>query len=323
MKCAVFIGILSLHLVHAAAVFDIRQYGAVGDGVTVNTMAIEKAVQAANLDYLARGGGSGSTVPPSHVVVTDGTYATGQVNLLSGVYLELAESGTLLAVMDRRQFPVDPNAWGVVYAHNVANIGIVGEGRIDGNWTNYIVSNDAVNIEFIAHGWPGCAGNTTNDCRPMLVKFFNSTDIVVDGITMVGSPFWTFHLWNCSRVTVSQLTQLGDPRFPNNDGIDIDSSQHVLVQDSSFDTADDGICIKSSSGMQVTPSQSIINITSFINRLRLKGCLCELSHRPLRGFVLSAAGYVQHHSATGECAQSQQCHQVRKHDAHRYSRLAL
>lgn len=70
-------------------------------------------------------------------------------------------------------------------------------------------------------------------------------------------------MWACRRVTVSHMRALGDARFPNNDGIDIDSSQHVLVQDSHIDVADDGVCVKSTAGMQDT-----YNIT--VRRVRVR-----------------------------------------------------
>ena len=60
---------------------------------------------------------------------------------------------------------------------------------------------------------------------------------------------------------VNELQVHGDPRFPNNDGIDIDSSQHVVVTNSAIDTADDGVCIKSTRGMQDTAHIMVVNTT--------------------------------------------------------------
>ena len=74
----------------------------------------------------------------------------------------------------------------------------------------------------------------------------NSEAITVFNVTFEGSADWTFHLLNCSHVHVANWTQRGDERFANNDGIDIDSSSHVLVEHCDIDTADDGVCIKGS-----------------------------------------------------------------------------
>ena len=199
-----------------AGTFDVRDFGGIGDGRTSNTAAFAKAVGAAHAEWVSRGAPADD---PSYVTCDDGgVFVSGQIALLSGVYLSVSPLSVLLASNDSAEYPADPNEWGFVFAHNAATIGLVGGGVVDGNWTAYVRAWDPVNIEWIAQGWPGCAGHTTNDCRPMLAKFFNATDIVIDRITLQGSPFWTLHLWNCSRVVVSQLTQWGDARFPNNDG---------------------------------------------------------------------------------------------------------
>ena len=240
-----------------AADFDVRRYGGVGDGRAMNTGAFARAVAAAHASFAATGA-------VASVVVADGVYVTGCVALLSGVHLRVEASGTLLASNDPAQYPQDrtsAGSWGVVTADGASDIGIVGGGTLDGNFSAYIGAWDAANVEFVAKGWAGCAGNTTNDCRPMLVKLVNSSRVVITDVTLTGSPFWTAHLLNCSGVLVERVTQRGDPRFPNNDGIDIDSSQHVLVRDSTFDTADDGVCIKSTPGCMDTYNVTVRNVS--------------------------------------------------------------
>ena len=241
----------------ASADFDVREYGGVGDGRAMNTGAFARAVAAAHASYAATGA-------VASVVVADGVYVTGCVELLSGVFLRVEASGTLLATNDPAEYPQDrtsAGSWGVVVSEGARDIGIVGGGTLDGNFSAYIGAYDAANVEFVAKGWPGCAGNTTNDCRPMLVKLTGSSNVVVADVTLRGSPFWTLHLLNCSGVLVERVTQLGDPRFPNNDGVDVDSSQHVLVRDSTFDTADDGVCIKSTQGCMDTFNVTVRNVS--------------------------------------------------------------
>ena len=240
-----------------AADFDVRRYGGVGDGRAMNTGAFARAVAAAHASFA-------STGAVASVVVADGVYVTGCVALLSGVHLRVEASGTLLASNDPAQYPQDrtsAGSWGVVTADGASDIGIVGGGTLDGNFSAYIGAWDAVNVEFVAKGWAGCAGNTTNDCRPLLVKLVNSSNVVISDVTLTGSPFWTAHLLNCSGVLVERVTQRVDPRFPNNDGIDIDSSQHVLVRDSTFNTADDGVCIKSTPGCMDTFNVTVKNVS--------------------------------------------------------------
>lgn len=166
--CLLFV-VLSLAAVTTAATltFDIRAYGAVGDGQTLNTLAINKCVGAAHADWAARGGGD---APLAHVLVDNGVYVSGQIVLLSGVFLNVRPTATLLAAGSASDYPLDANQWAFVYANGAEHVGLGGGGTLDGNWTNFVAKYDAVNIEFIAHGWPGCTGRTTSDCRPMLVK---------------------------------------------------------------------------------------------------------------------------------------------------------
>lgn len=244
------IGLLSLPCL--AKVFDIRSFGAVGDGRTPNTRAIQGAIAAAHA-FVAAGGG------PSTVLVTAGVYVTGSVALLSGVTLNVTPSGTLFASSDKAEYPqtsTSAGSWAVVLANDAVGVGVVGGGKIAGDIAPYISAWDERNIEYIPRGWAGCQGTSTSDCRPKLLMFISCRDVVVHNITLDGSPFWTFHLLNSSRVFVSRLTSLGDPRWPNNDGLDVDSSQHVLVEDSRIDVADDGFCVKSTAGMQDT-----VNVT--------------------------------------------------------------
>ena len=241
----------------SAADFDVRAFGGVGDGRTMNTAPFRAAVAAAHASWAATGAAAS-------VVVAEGVYVTGCVALLSGVHLRVDAGATLLASNDASQFPAGGGAgsWGVVFAEGARDVGVFGGGTLDGNWSAYVGAWDARNVEYVPRGWDGaCAGNSTSDCRPMLAKFVGCSDVTVADVALVGSPFWTLHLLNCSTVAVRNVTQRGDERFPNNDGIDIDSSQHVLVSDSTFDTADDGVCIKSTPGCLDTFNVTVRNVT--------------------------------------------------------------
>jgi polygalacturonase len=83
-----------------------------------------------------------------------------------------------------------------------------------------------------------------------------STRVIVRDITFRGSPDWTLHVLNCTYVHVYNWTQIGDHRWPNNDGLDIESSSHVLVERSRISTGDDGVCIKGSA-----PGAPVFNVT--------------------------------------------------------------
>jgi polygalacturonase len=225
--------LLPVLAVATPGVFDVTSFGAVGNGVTVNAKPINDAVAAAAAYYV-------STGQPGVVLVPAGVFLSGQIQLLSGTSLTVTPAARLLGSANVSDYP--PTEWSFIYSNGATGITINGGGVIDGNWEAYIGGFDATNDEFVYQGWPGCTG----ECRPRLAVLSNSFDIVVANVTFTGSADWTFQLLNCSRVHVYNWTQHGDERWPNNDGIDIDSSSNVLLEDSTIDTADDGVCIKGS-----------------------------------------------------------------------------
>lgn len=169
----------------------------------------------------------------------EGVFLSGQITLLSGVTLFVSPSGRLLGSGNVQDYS---STWAFLYSDGASNITVCGGGVVDGNYEAWIGGFDVTNDEFIYKGWPNCTG----ECRPRLALLSNSQHIVVANVTFTGSADWTFHLLNCSHVHVYNWTQRGDERWPNNDGIDIDSSSSVLLEDSDIDTADDGVCIKGS-----------------------------------------------------------------------------
>jgi hypothetical protein len=220
--------------------FDARAFGARSDGATLNTAALARAVAAAAAAATAAGGVAQrvrlSAGPEGSV------FFSGQVQLLSYVTLCIDAGVTLLASSNASDFPADESEWAFLFAHGAAHVGVGGGGVVDGNLARWIGGWNEANDQYVPLTWPGCSG----ECRPRLVIFKDTTDVDVANVTFTGSPDWTFQLLNCTRVWVRDWTQHGDERWPNNDGIDIDSSSDVLVERVTIDTADDGVCIKGS-----------------------------------------------------------------------------
>lgn len=92
--------------------------------------------------------------------------------------------------------------------------------------------------------WPDSSCHSRKQCRPRLLGVVSSSDVMITNIQLVDSVFWTTHVVNSSDVILSNLNIWGDYDIPNNDGIDIDSSENIEVRDVNIDTADDAICIK-------------------------------------------------------------------------------
>jgi len=222
-------------LSESVGVFDLRDYGGRGDGSFLNTAAFARVISVAHAYY-------SSTGSSGVVLIENGVYLSGQVVMLSGVTLNIAPGTRLLASSNSSDFPTDQSKWAFIYSEGATSLAITGGGVVDGAYQDYIGGFSSENDEFIPRGWANCEG----ECRPRLVKLTDSTAIIVSSVTFTGSPDWTFHLLNCTDVHVYNWTQWGDERWPNNDGIDIDSSSHVVVEDSTIDTADDGVCIKGS-----------------------------------------------------------------------------
>jgi polygalacturonase len=261
LACTFFTALLSLPLLVSSTppiptspgVFDVTSYGGVGDGTTLNTKAFQSAVAAAHTYYITTGY-TGTVLVPS-----PGTFFSGQIILLGGVTLSITTGATLLASPSASDYPTDQSKWAFLYSNAVTNIEVSGGGQVDGNYQHYIGGWVEANDEFIPTGWAGCSG----ECRPRLAMFVDSVGVVVHDVTFKGSPDWTFHLLNCTYVHVYNWTQRGDERWPNNDGIDLDSCNHVLVEDSDIDTADDGVCLKGSA-----LNGTSINVTVRNTRIR-------------------------------------------------------
>ena len=233
-------------------VFDVRDFGAVGDGALHNnSAAINAAVAAAAAFYAASGGAAQGTV----LVAGGGVFLSGRIELLSGALLSVAAGTVLKASADVSDFPdmpVEGRVWAFLYSNGASDIGVAGGGVVDGNFEAFIGGFNATNDEFVPLAWPNCSG----ECRPRLAMLTSSTRVTLHDVTFRGSPDWTTHILNCTSVHIYKFAALGDQRWPNNDGIDIDSSSHVLVEQSFISVGDDGVCIKGSS-----PGVEVYNVT--------------------------------------------------------------
>lgn len=248
--------------------FVITDFGAVGDGVTPATDAVREAIAACH----AAGGG--------RVVVPAGTFLTGAVHLRDDVNLHVAEGATLLfstdpddylpLVLTRYEGLEVLNYSPMIYARSCRNVAITGAGTLDGqggwdgwwDWFHRCDDDFARLRRMAAEGTPVSqrAFGPGSVLRSSFVQPFDCSGVLVEGVTIVRSPFWVVHPVLCRNVTIRDVRV--DSEGPNNDGIDLESCRSVVVRGCHLRAGDDSIAIKSGreeDGLRIgVPSEDIL-----------------------------------------------------------------
>lgn len=218
----------------AGPVYDIREFGAVGNGVEKDTEAIQEAI-----DCCSREGGV--------VMVPSGVFLTDSFRLRSNVRLHLSKGAVLLGSDNPADYPewesdlfhsenAPYNAKYLIVAENEENIAITGEGTINGQGTAHYDSSDSG-----ATWWP-VRDRATRPGR--MVMFAFCRNIRIEGITCVDSPAWTFWVLGCNTVAFDRVTIRTPSQAINTDGIDIDSSRNVSITHCDIRTGDDAIVFR-------------------------------------------------------------------------------
>jgi polygalacturonase len=229
--------------------FAITAYGAVGDGTTDCTDAFRQAIEACH----QAGGGK--------VVVPAGVFLTGAIHLKSNVNLNLAKDAIIRFSTDPKQFlPVVftrnecievMNYSPFIYALGAENIGITGEGTIDGQgsravWHSWKSSTDSKLLAEMGEQGVPVAERVFGEghhLRPNFIEPVRCRNVLIEGVRIIDSPMWVLHPLYSTNVTVRGVTV--DTKGPNTDGCDPDSCTDVLIKDCSFSDGDDCIAIKS------------------------------------------------------------------------------
>ncbi|GHT58215.1 hypothetical protein AGMMS50239_02340 [Bacteroidia bacterium] len=243
-----------------------NDFGARGDGITLNTVAIQKAIDAC----AKKGGG--------RVELNPGIYLTGALYLKSNVELHIGKEVTLKAVNRVEDFPdratrvagiemVWPAA--IINVLNQQNVAITGEGVIDGDgkylWDKYW----EMRKDYDKKGLRWIVDYDCKRVRSLLVS--ESSNVTVSDLTFLRAGFWTIQLLYSSYCTVNGVTiqnNLGG-HGPSTDGIDIDSSHHILIEGCDIDCNDDNICLKAgrdADGLRVKRPTEYVFIRNCIAR---------------------------------------------------------
>ncbi len=244
----------------AAYTVSITDFGAVGDGITSNTQAFSKAVNA----VAKKGGG--------RIVVPEGIFLTGPIVLKDCMDLHLERGAVILFSPDKSEFLKDGSVRPLLSASKRHDVTLSGEGTIDGNgaWWRPVKRSkvsDTEWAEFLKKGgtltqdgqlwypfdlkhYPNIADDARaqEKMRPNMVRFTDCERVTVKGITLRNSP--KFHLvpQRCKDVVIDSVTVRCPWNAQNGDGIDLMNCQNVVVSHCIVDVGDDGICLKAGAG---------------------------------------------------------------------------
>jgi hypothetical protein len=227
-------------------VFNIVDFGAVGDGITLNTVAIQKAIDAASL---AKG----------RVSIPKGRFVSGTIELKSNINLHLAEGAVLLG-SDKRADYGDAMPLAFIKTENQKNITITGKGTIDGQARQLMADIFKRLKEGTLTDPEWKTKRPTEKNRPYLVYFNNCEGITVRQIQLKDGATWVHHCKNSKNIVMDSVC-VESVAYWNNDGLDFTDCQDVVVSNCNINSADDAICLKSEDRNRLCENYKISNCT--------------------------------------------------------------
>ncbi len=248
---------------------NIRDYGAIGNGENKNSQAIAKAID----DCYQKGGGN--------VIFPEGKWLTGPIHFKSNINLYLDKGAEIVfttnfddylpVVFSKFQGMEYYNFSPPIYARDCENIAITGRGKIIGNgefWAKWARTPNSETerdrlFQMSQSNVPAekrIFGQKDSGLRPSFIQFMNCKNILIEGVFIEDGPMWTVHPIYSENMIIKDIKMRTFSM--NTDGIAIDSSKNILIEDSEFSTGDDSISIKSgleNEGLRVNrPSENIV-----------------------------------------------------------------
>ena len=211
-----FCVLMMLNFSLPAITFNVLDYGAKGDGATLDTAAIQRAID------VAAGQGGQVLIPRKKI------FLVSTLDLKGGIDFHLA--GTLLISTNQSDYAGD----GVITASNAPNLKITGDGKILGQSLSFMTGYEATNEWWLFKEW-----------RPKMFVLTGCTNLVVRDITFGDAPYWGLHMLGCVQVLVDNVTVNNRLDVPNDDGIDPDHCRDVEIKNCHVTCGDDAIVIKS------------------------------------------------------------------------------
>jgi polygalacturonase len=264
---AALLAISSAAPASGAGRFAIDGSGAVGDGKTMNTAAIQALIDKVSKE----GGGT--------VVVPSGTFLTGALFFKQGVNLFIEKNGVLKGSVEQNDYPLVHTRWegieqmwtsALLNFTGMTGVDVGGPGTVDGSGDQWLQAGARARAARGAQGPPptppaegrGAMPPGPRMGRPRLICFQNCKRVRISGLRLKEQAIWCLHLLYSENVTVDSVDIRADHNIPSSDGIDIDSCRKVRVRNVDIDVDDDCISIKSGKdeeGRRINrPSEDIV-----------------------------------------------------------------
>jgi len=237
--------------------YSVVQFGVVGDGHTLNTVAIQKAI--------ATVGATGGTL-----VFPDGKYVTGPITLTNRLNLHLTRDAFLLISDDMANHPVVNNHYvDCIHAIDGHDIAITGDGTIDGQGSAW---------------WKAFDANHAMTHRPFLIKIDNCSRVLISGVRLRNSPMFHLVPQHCTDVTIRGISIKSPANTHNTDGID-PSGWNYLITGCTIDGGDDNIAIKPADDRKPGDKNFLITDCTFLHGHGMS--IGSGSHGGLEGLIVS------------------------------------
>lgn len=246
LKIALLSGCVLTALLSEAKVFRVVDYGVSTDSTIVQTAKLQSVIDIAE----AEGGGE--------VVLTKGTYLSGALFFKPGTSLVLQDGAVLKGSDNIEDYPLIPSRMegrsiyyhaALVNAYHVDGFKVSGTGTINGNgykfWVQFWNHVEKARVENRA--WTNLEVR-----RPRLVFLWGCDNVVLSGVRLINSAFWTTHLYQCQDVLIEncEVYAPAEPvRAPSSDAIDLDGCRRVTVRGCYLNCDDDGVCMKGGKGV--------------------------------------------------------------------------